>query len=294
MNKGFTSARNIRGSINASIYHPVASVIVSCIEKRLNFINRGLFEVRNLQAENFVSEKFTVTTYSRLCDGFLRDFIELQNDVEVHMVSATATSIKIFESLKPAKYRLVFVALDNPANFARGLQEGGIVFFVDAILPDKNTKYESIFSGFYSLRFQKFLYAENKGIVYFENKRMKALHRKASLIACVNTNLIKNGILTQTNTKASKIKQVLARESLVSDAFDLANGSVDVLIYFQVKIYEAIPILLLSRSLFCFASTVPDNLLSLSLTDEISFAVGSEVAVKCFQDINNIAITTHG
>lgn len=280
--KGDLKYTNPSNFQNTSFYHGIASVIIACIEKRINFINRGLFEVKNLQAENFVSEKFAITTYVRLCEGFLRDFIELQPNVEVHMYSVTTNSIKVYESKNIAKYRLIFYGIDNILNFSRGLSECGISFALEAILPSNaKAKYEAIFSGFYSFKLQKVLYAEHKGAVYLENKRAKALHRNGSFVAITNSNAIFQGYINEEKCKNARVKQLITTDSTVSDIFSLAMGSVDGIIYRGIKVLEAIPIMIASASLSCFTSKTDFS--NSNLLDTVDLTVGCEPIVKNFQ-----------
>lgn len=266
-----------------SFYHPVASVIVSCLEKRANFISRGLFEVRNLQSENFVSEKFAITTYSRLIEGFLKDFTFLQKDVEVVITGVSASNfgkLKVYESEKPAKYRLLFCPIDSITNFSRGLNECGSSFLLQSILPSGSKhQYENVFSCFYSFKLQKFLYAENKGLVYLENKRMKALNRKTSLIASINSASLMENAINTSKLESLRVRQILSRESIVSDCFDITNGSIDALIYSKIKFSEAQGIAMLGISLGLYTSNLDENS---ELNSDVNLVVGSENFIKIY------------
>ena len=271
-----------------SFYHPVASVIVNCVEKRINFINRGLFEVKNLQSENFTAEKFAITTETRLLEGFLRDFFYLQKDVSVlvpPLGTSISNSIKVYSSEKEAKYRLIFKPIDSLNNFAKGFAECGCYFVLQSILPEdtRGVKYENVFSLFYSFKAQKFLYAEHKGIVYLENKRMKAMHRKSSLTVSINSNAILNNLAKPVNLQNAKVKHVFSRgEGLVSDCFDLANGALDGIIYNQIKGYELLPIQILLSSLTCYSSLKYNSEFFDNLEKETDIIAGTEVLVKAF------------
>lgn len=261
-----------------SFYHPVASVIVSALEKRINFINRGLYEVRNLQSESFVSEKFAITTYSRLIEGFLRDFIYLQKDVEVKIVGSAASVLeknKLYESERPAKYRLLFCPIDSITNFARGFSDCGTYFVLQSILPSTaKAKYENIFSIFYSFKMQKFLYAENKGLVYLENKRMKALNRKTSLLVSANTSAIAEGIVSKNLLSSIRAKHVFTKDSIVSDSFEITNGGIDALIYHGIKASDASAMKILAESLGLQASSLKED------EEEVNLFVGIEGVIR--------------
>ncbi len=278
-------AENFKKPNISSFYHPIASVIISCIEKRLNFINRGLFEVKSLQSENFVAEKFAITTQSRLIEGFLRDFMYLQKDVEIHIpeVGMNSNAVKVIEPEMPARYRLIFSPIDSINNFARGFGECGSVFCLQSILPSgSKNKYESIFSLFYSFKMQKFLYAENKGIVYLENKRMKALHRRTTLTASINSNAILDGLLNSERAVNARIKNTTSRgDGFISDCFDLANGTIDGMIYSRIKIWQALALESLLFPLTCYSNFSNKNL-DLDLSTELNLIAGCEVIVKAF------------
>jgi fructose-1,6-bisphosphatase/inositol monophosphatase family enzyme len=269
----------------SSFYHPVASAIVSCLEKRVNFINRGLFEVKSLQSENFVAEKFAITTESRLFEGFVRDFAYLQRDVSICVpeIGVNSGSIKMIESQMPAKYRLVFCPLDSVNNFARGVGECGSIFLLQSILPSgSKNKYENVFSLFYSFKAQKFLYAEHKGLVYLENKRMKALHRRTSLTANINTNALLNNLTTSQKIFDARIKNIFSRgDGVVSDCFDIANGSIDGIIYSNIKVWQAMALQILLSSLTCYSS-LSNIILEDDLTKEVDLIAGAEIIVKAF------------
>jgi fructose-1,6-bisphosphatase/inositol monophosphatase family enzyme len=274
-----------------SFYHPVASVIVSCIQKRANFINRGLFEVKNLQSENFVAEKFAITTETRLFEGFIRDFLFLQKDVTIIVPSlgiSTGES-KTFESERPAKYRLIFHPIDSLNNFAKGLGECGSFFCLQSILPSgSKSKYENVFSMFYSFKIQKILYAEHKGIVYLENKRMKALHRKTSLTMGCNTSAIISELINTENLKNARIKNIFCRsDSIVSDSFDVASGSLDGILYAKIKMWEAMPLQILYSALSCYTFISEEDSQD-NLNKEVSFIAGSENIIKTFSIRKNI------
>ena len=269
-----------------SFYHPVASVIISCLEKRINFINRGLFEVKSLQSENFVAEKFAITTESRLFEGFMRDFAYLQKDVTVCVpeLGVNSGSIRTIESQLPAKYRLVFSPLDSVNNFARGFGECGSIFLLQSILPSgSKNKYENVFSLFYSFKVQKFLYAEHKGIVYLENKRMKALHRKTSLTSSVNTASFMSGLLSPDRLVNARVKNTFSRgDGLVSDCFDIASGNIDGIIYSNIKIWQATAMQILLSSLTCYSSS-SNLILEDDLTKEVNLVAGAEGIVRAFE-----------
>jgi hypothetical protein len=268
-----------------SFYHPVASVIISCLEKRINFINRGLFEVKSLQSENFVAEKFAITTESRLFEGFMRDFTYLQKDVSVYVpeLATNSGSTKVIESQLPAKYRLIFSPLDSINNFARGFGECGSIFLLQSILPSgSKNKYENVFSLFYSFKVQKFLYAEHKGIVYLENKRMKALHRKTSLTSSANTFALVNGLLSPERLLNARIKNIFSRgDGVVSDCFDIASGNIDGVIHSNIKIWQAAAMQILLSSLTCYSS-LSSLILEDDLTKEVNLIAGVEGIVKAF------------
>ena len=287
-----TSYRDAKeGSYRAnanSFYHPVASVIVNCIEKRINFINRGLFEVKNLQSENFTAEKFAITTETRFLEGFLRDFFYLQKDVSV-LVPPLGTSItnaiKVYSSEKEPKYRLIFKPIDSLNNFAKGFGECGSYFILQSILPEdvKGAKYENVFSLFYNFKTQKFLYAEHKGIVYLENKRMKALHRKSSLTVSINTSAVLSNFAKPLNLQNAKVKHIFSRsDGIVSDCFDLANGALDGIVYNQIKGWELLPIQVLLSSLTCYSSLKYNSDFFENLEKETDLIAGTEVLVKAF------------
>jgi fructose-1,6-bisphosphatase/inositol monophosphatase family enzyme len=280
--KADPSFRN--ASAGFSFYHPVANVIISCLEKRINFINRGLFEVRNLQSENFVSEKFAITTYARLIEGFMRDFTSLQQDVEVSITGSAAITLgktKVFESEYPSKYRMLFCPIDNITNFSRGLSECGTLISLQSILPSTaKAKYENVFSIFFSFKFQKFIYAENKGFVYFENKRMKALNRKTSLVFSLNTSAIIGNVISSEKFQTLRIKEIFSRESIVSDCFELANGGIDALIYVKIKLSEAIAIQMLAISLGFFTSEMPEASGNYDVNADVNLVVGGENVIK--------------
>jgi fructose-1,6-bisphosphatase/inositol monophosphatase family enzyme len=275
--------------VNEGDYHPIASIIMMAIEKRVNFINRGLFEVKNLQADNFVAEKFAITTYARLLEGFMRDFSSIQSNVEVHVIQNTWASpagerqIKVFESRGLPAYRLIFSPIDNPLNFSRGFAECGISFCLQSILPSTSSKkFENVFACFYGFKVQKFLYATPKGFALIEKKRLKAIQRKNSLIISVNMRSLESEYLNAQKLKDSRIKQIRMEESVVSDAFDMASGGVDAIIYTKVKVAEVLALSILVKSLTCFYSSNLDKIEDMNLLDEINFIAGNELIVKNF------------
>ena len=277
----------------ASLFHPIASAIISCVEKRINFVNRGLYEVKNLQSENPVAEKFAMTTNSRLIEGFMRDFTYLQQDVEVLIPqeqTANLEKLRVFKSELPPRYRLFFSPIDNIKNFARSLADCGTFFCLQSIIPSgESIKYETVFSLFFSFKTQKFLYAEHNGIVSLESKRMKAPHRKTSLVIGANKMAIMDGFLA-TKEKDFKIHSVIIRESLVSDAFDVASGAIDGIIYRNIEAWKVITLFPLLKSLSCYvrvldAANKPKELdekflNSLNLDDNITIIAGCEGLIK--------------
>ena len=268
---------NIKKLAGFSFYHPIASVITSVIEKKITFITRGLHEVRNLQAENFVAEKFALTTYSRLAEGFARDFLFLQTDCTLLIAGNPQImegKLKVYESKNPPKYRLIFNPIDNITNFARGFNDCGCSFTLQSIVAEN--KFEDIFCFFYSFKTLKFLYSEYKGITYIENKRMKAIYRKTSLVLSLNTERLTNENLSE-KLKTTKIKQIICRDSFVSDFIDIANGSLDGVVYKNVPVYNAISIGILCNSLALFTNGFEKTLASKNLTDEIDIIAGAEI-----------------
>jgi fructose-1,6-bisphosphatase/inositol monophosphatase family enzyme len=276
----------LASNIRQNAYHPIANVIIFCLEKRINFLNRGIFEVKNLQSENFVAEKFALTTETRLLEGFLRDFFYMQKDVVVCVPPLGANisgSPKIYKGEGDAKYRLIFKPMDSINNFGRGFGECGSVFCLQSIIPEESgkEKYENVFSLFYSFKTQKFLYAEHKGVVYLENKRMKALHRKTSLTIGVNSGAILSGLIKKEAVEVAKIKNIFSRgDGFVSDCFDIANGTLDGVIYSKIKAWDALPIQILLSSLSCYSSLSKEVLTD--ITKEVDLIAGGEIIPKSF------------
>lgn len=273
---------NAKQSGGFNFYHPVASVIMSIFEKKITFITRGLYEVRNLQAENFVAEKFAITTYSRLAEGFARDFITLQTDCNLIITpneSIMEEKAKIYESKQEAKYRLIFNPLDSLTNFARGFNECGCSFTLQSIIPMGKKTTEDIFTLFFNFKTQKFLYSEYKGITYLENKRMKALNRKASLVVSINTEGLKESA-TLAKLQEIKLKQLICRESFIADLMDIASGSLDGIIYKNISVYNAIPISIVCNSLALFTNGFESSLYQKDLNEKITLVAGSETLCK--------------
>lgn len=290
MKRSYKDSRmNFQSNVR-NFYHPVASVIASCIEKRINFINRGLFEVKNLQSENFTAEKFAITTETRLLEGFLRDFFYLQKDTSVIVPPSGATlssSLKLYKSENEPKYRLIFKPIDSINNFAKGFAECGSYFCLQSIMPEgEKNKYENVFSLFYSFKVQKFLYAEHKGVVYLDNKRMKALHRKTSLTASINSTSVLSNFAKPKNLQDAKIKHIFSRgDGVVSDCFDIANGALDGIIYAQIKSWEALPMQILLSSLSCYSNLNKElEKITNDINQNVNLIAGGESVVKAFEN----------
>lgn len=277
---GTNQSKFSKGVSNSSSCSHIADIVISCIQKRLNFINRGLIEIKNLQAENFTAEKFAISTYTRILEGFEKDFLSIEKQTEVHTYSLITGNMKVSKGDLTPKYRLIFNPLDNIFNFSRGIENVGTSFSLEELSQNKETNYKGVLTGFYHFKQQKFLHGQQGEIAYLENKRVKAIQRQNNFVVATNRACFSNGHLTEEKLKAARINQILITESPVSDIFFLAGGALDGIIYNNIKLKDAIPIILIAPLMGTFIAAPTFE--KTDLLKEISFVIGTSNFIKNF------------
>lgn len=238
----------------AVYYHNVAKVIVEAFEKRRNFLTRGFFEIEGMQNDTGARDKFTLSTYTRLADGFIQDFRKFQKNCDVNIRLATG-DIQTIPAAVERSYNLMFVPLDSPINFSRSIPQSGACFVVQSISADGAS--DNMFMLLYDIRTQKYLYSEHNGFAYIENKKARQGKGSASMNSLIALNrkavslIGKYDFLTENS-------RITVSNSIVSDIFLLAGGSVDKIIYMIPSEYEKTMLSILASSLRRSIEILPD------------------------------------
>ena len=195
-----------------AFYHNLGKAIFLAFEGRRNFILRGNMEIKNMQSDTTSSDKFALSTFAKITEGFKADFLKIVSDVSLFVKNATGTYTKVHTS-ESAKYTLYFNPIDNLQNCSRGL-EWGSTFLINTL--DSQSQEEPFLAMVFSSKNQTFLYSEKMGFTYSSNKRIKSFARTQS-----------QSLLFALNEVSDLPVRKIITGSLSNDLLFLLDGSID-------------------------------------------------------------------
>ena len=221
------------------LYHPIASVLVEILEKKLVRYSKDFFEISHIQSSSGTAERFasiSVSTFTKSIKESLRD------GFNGTLYTSTLLGTLEEEKLGERPIKLLFNPMDSFSNFARGIQNFGVSFLLQE---ETKQGWVYVFSLAYSFDTQEVIYSDEVGS-YIKGRPLKPVMRKTPKLAVVacNTHAIRNN-----PNIVHKFKQLHVSNSIVSDFHLLAKGKIDGIYYEKTSILQVLPLMLLAKSL---------------------------------------------
>lgn len=221
------------------LYHPIASVLVQILEKKLVRYSKDFYEISHIQSSTGTAERFasiSVSTFAKSIKESLRD------GFNGTLYTSTLLGTLDEEKLGERPIKLLFNPIDNFSNFSRGIQNFGVSFLLQE---QTRQGWVDVFSLVYSFDTQEIIYSDEVGS-YIKGRPLKPVIRKnpkLAVIACNTPAIRKNPNIVH------KFKQLLVSSSLVSDFHLLAKGKIDGIYYEKTPVVQVLPLMLLAKSL---------------------------------------------